>query len=160
MRDRDDPQLIGQSGLDQSLLPGCDAATSTQGSEAEFRRLVNGATAGDGGFGWSGVDAMEATPLLSPSLPPSLLLSLPPSPRRSHRRLPTFGCASQNVISPCGRVASSVFNDTLTLLKPGGTEEVSQSSKGIAWATDVEFKFHNAADGLRHATQRLASRSQ
>ncbi|EOD22636.1 hypothetical protein EMIHUDRAFT_368244 [Emiliania huxleyi CCMP1516] len=110
VRDRDDPQLIGQSGLDQSLLPGCTAATSTQGSEAEFRRLVNGETAGEGGFGWSGVDAME------------------------------------NVISPCGRVASSVFNDTLTLLKPGGTE-VSQSSKGIAWATDVEFKFHNAADG-------------
>lgn len=83
---------------------------------------------------------------LSPSLPPSLPPPLP-TPLSPHRRLPTFGCASQNVISPCGRVASSVFNDTLTLLKPGGTEEVSQSSKGIAWATDVEFKFHNAADG-------------
>ena len=42
---------------------------------------------------------------------------------------------------PCGLVAKSIFNDTFKLFGPKG--EVNISSKGIAWKSDVQYKFRN-----------------
>ncbi|XP_041109688.1 cell cycle control protein 50A-like isoform X2 [Polyodon spathula] len=49
-------------------------------------------------------------------------------------------------IAPCGAIANSLFNDTLTLyyINPNGTESVVPLiKKGIAWWTDKNVKFRN-----------------
>lgn len=49
-------------------------------------------------------------------------------------------------IAPCGAIANSLFNDTLTLyyINPNGTESlVPLIKKGIAWWTDKNVKFRN-----------------
>jgi len=50
-----------------------------------------------------------------------------------------------NVINPCGLIAWSVFNDTFALTGPDGAA-VPLKKEGIAWASDVEDKFHNSAE--------------
>jgi hypothetical protein len=42
---------------------------------------------------------------------------------------------------PCGLVAKSVFNDTFEL-KMGSTK-IPIVETGIAWSSDVEYKFNN-----------------
>jgi len=50
-----------------------------------------------------------------------------------------------NVISPCGLIAWSVFNDSFSLVKEDGTK-VAMLETGVAWPSDVSDKFHNAGD--------------
>jgi len=55
-----------------------------------------------------------------------------------------------NVVSPCGLVSWSLFNDTFTLSEgPVGEmgAKVSISSQGISWESDRKFKFRNSPDG-------------
>jgi len=42
---------------------------------------------------------------------------------------------------PCGLVAKSVFNDTYVLKK--GTEVIPIVETGIAWSSDIQYKFKN-----------------
>ncbi|XP_028995628.1 cell cycle control protein 50A [Betta splendens] len=61
-------------------------------------------------------------------------------------------------IAPCGAIANSLFNDTLTLyyIDSNGTKNpVSMVKKGIAWWTDKHVKFRNpgANDNLTVAFQ-------
>lgn len=44
---------------------------------------------------------------------------------------------------PCGLVAKSVFNDTFRLKKEGEVDWIPINEKGIAWASDVYYKFKN-----------------
>lgn len=59
-----------------------------------------------------------------------------------------------SIVSPCGLIAWSVFNDTFTLSKPGG-EPVIMNETSIAWDTDLEYKFKNSPNGStgRHFPQ-------
>mmetsp|Transcript_31723 Transcript_31723/g.69377 ORF Transcript_31723/g.69377 Transcript_31723/m.69377 type:complete len:416 (+) Transcript_31723:217-1464(+) len=54
-----------------------------------------------------------------------------------------------NVVSPCGLIANSLFNDSLRLVEGNvsGWREVEQYSTDISWASDRENKFKNAPDG-------------
>jgi len=51
------------------------------------------------------------------------------------------------IISPCGLIAWSTFNDSFTLLDVGGAPVGSVSESGIAWESDVSVKFKNAEAG-------------
>jgi len=47
---------------------------------------------------------------------------------------------------PCGLVAKSIFNDTFQLYKEeedGSKKYVTIIEKGIAWSSDIEYKFKN-----------------
>ena len=46
--------------------------------------------------------------------------------------------------NPCGLVAKSYFNDTFLIYR--GTENITLNDKGIAWESDVKFKFKNCQD--------------
>nr|XP_056712286.1 cell cycle control protein 50A [Euleptes europaea] len=48
-------------------------------------------------------------------------------------------------IAPCGAIANSMFNDTLTLsrIDENGTYPIELNKKGIAWWTDKYVKFRN-----------------
>lgn len=48
------------------------------------------------------------------------------------------GSAAAN---PCGLVAKSFFNDSFTMLN--GTDPVDINEKGIAWQSDIDYKFKN-----------------
>jgi len=59
--------------------------------------------------------------------------------------------------NPCGLVAKSVFNDTFLLYSGAGTTDndatsnpakynVTINSTGIAWDSDLEYKFKNMAN--------------
>jgi len=50
------------------------------------------------------------------------------------------GNSSSVTVVPCGLIAWSLFNDTYTLSTPTG-KVVEIEDKGIAWSTDVEYKF-------------------
>jgi len=56
-----------------------------------------------------------------------------------------------NVVSPCGLVSWSVFNDSFALSKKGvgGAKgaAVAATSSGIAWESDTKFKFRNSPEG-------------
>lgn len=43
--------------------------------------------------------------------------------------------------NPCGLVAKSLFNDTFTLMKGGTPQPLNDN--GIAWESDIKYKFHN-----------------
>jgi len=45
-------------------------------------------------------------------------------------------------IVPCGAIANSLFNDTITLKDEGGNN-VSLTKTGIAWESDKKYKFQN-----------------
>lgn len=48
------------------------------------------------------------------------------------------------IISPCGLVSWSMFNDSLLLLNATGQPVPGVSEQGIAWQTDVDYKFKYA----------------
>lgn len=48
---------------------------------------------------------------------------------------------------PCGLVAKSFFNDKYVLYD-GNNNVVPISSTGIAWESDVQYKFKNTYDGI------------
>jgi hypothetical protein len=57
---------------------------------------------------------------------------------------------------PCGLVAKSYFNDTFTLYKKEAddtTTEKTINTKGIAWSSDVEFKFSNIKTSIPPSAQ-------
>lgn len=51
-----------------------------------------------------------------------------------------------NVINPCGLVAYSVFNDSFALYDSGGAP-VALNESGIAWPSDLQYKFKNSDNG-------------
>ena len=54
----------------------------------------------------------------------------------------------QSIISPCGLIAWSVFNDSFSIAGPGTTgAAVTLNETGIAWPSDLEYKFANAESG-------------
>ncbi|XP_032594539.1 cell cycle control protein 50A isoform X2 [Drosophila grimshawi] len=52
-------------------------------------------------------------------------------------------------IAPCGAIANSLFNDTLTLSQ--GSSEIKLLNTGIAWPSDKRVKFRNPEGNLREA---------
>lgn len=52
-----------------------------------------------------------------------------------------------NMVSPCGLVAWSLFNDSFVLRKASDMSEVTATSSGIAWASDKSYKFINSEEG-------------
>mmetsp|Transcript_7618 Transcript_7618/g.19718 ORF Transcript_7618/g.19718 Transcript_7618/m.19718 type:complete len:364 (-) Transcript_7618:129-1220(-) len=61
-----------------------------------------------------------------------------------------------NAINPCGLIAWSLFNDTFTLTKTGGSK-VPLVKSGIAWNSDVSTKFKNS-DGTGNNFPPFASK--
>ncbi|KAL7676415.1 hypothetical protein ACOME3_002668 [Neoechinorhynchus agilis] len=60
---------------------------------------------------------------------------------------------NETIISyaPCGSIANSLFNDSLSLYKrdqDGQDKRIQWDKKGIAWITDRLYKFHNPARGF------------
>jgi len=51
-----------------------------------------------------------------------------------------------NIINPCGLIAFSYFNDSFALYKDDGAP-VALDETGIAWPSDLEYKFKNNPDG-------------
>jgi hypothetical protein len=58
----------------------------------------------------------------------------------------TLDLKNSDPANPCGLVAKSYFNDTFSLVAPGGFDEVPMTSKGIAWSIDKEEKFKKSPD--------------
>lgn len=52
--------------------------------------------------------------------------------------------------TPCGLVAKSVFTDKYNMTTSTGTK-VSIDETGIAWESDIEYKFKNIADNTPYA---------
>ncbi|CAI9603408.1 unnamed protein product [Staurois parvus] len=74
----------------------------------------------------------------------------------NHLKNPSNDCfpyrvnSEQKPIAPCGAIANSMFNDSITLYyfnSSGTYEEVPLNGKGIAWWTDYNIKFRNPVDG-------------
>ena len=60
----------------------------------------------------------------------------------------TFGAADLELpATPCGLVAKSLFNDTYKFRQVGSTNFIPIDSKGIAWQSDIDYKFKNIANG-------------
>jgi hypothetical protein len=51
-----------------------------------------------------------------------------------------------NVVSPCGLISWSLFNDSFALSEKAGAA-VAISSQGIAWESDTKYKFRNSPEG-------------
>jgi hypothetical protein len=53
--------------------------------------------------------------------------------------------ANSDPAIPCGLVAKSIFNDTFSLYKveEGGKKKVDIIETGIAWSSDIIYKFKN-----------------
>eukprot|EP00013_Stygamoeba_regulata_P021056 CAMPEP_0177653496 /NCGR_PEP_ID=MMETSP0447-20121125/13768_1 /TAXON_ID=0 /ORGANISM="Stygamoeba regulata, Strain BSH-02190019" /LENGTH=252 /DNA_ID=CAMNT_0019156959 /DNA_START=193 /DNA_END=948 /DNA_ORIENTATION=+ len=51
---------------------------------------------------------------------------------------------NDQLLQPCGLIASSLFNDTFILRDPGG-DIIPWKKEGIAWESDLEHKFNNPA---------------
>jgi len=51
-----------------------------------------------------------------------------------------------NAVSPCGLISWSLFNDSFALSTEAGAA-VPFTSEGIAWESDVKFKFINSPEG-------------
>uniref|UniRef100_A0A1A9WFQ6 Uncharacterized protein n=1 Tax=Glossina brevipalpis TaxID=37001 RepID=A0A1A9WFQ6_9MUSC len=60
----------------------------------------------------------------------------------------------QTPIAPCGAIANSLFNDTLTLSR--GTKNVPLLNTGIAWPSDKKHKFRNPEGDLTVALKGFA----
>ena len=43
--------------------------------------------------------------------------------------------------NPCGLVAKSLFNDTFSLNKDGQEGPIALNEQGIAWESDIKYKF-------------------
>uniref|UniRef100_A0A2A4JXJ5 Uncharacterized protein n=1 Tax=Heliothis virescens TaxID=7102 RepID=A0A2A4JXJ5_HELVI len=54
-------------------------------------------------------------------------------------------------VAPCGAIANSLFNDTLTVRSQEVNKNVPVLRTGIAWASDKEIKFRNPPGDLRVA---------
>lgn len=54
-------------------------------------------------------------------------------------------------IAPCGAIANSLFNDTLTVRPQDSDKNVPVLRTGIAWTSDKEIKFRNPPGDLRTA---------
>ena len=54
--------------------------------------------------------------------------------------------SSAGPISPCGLMAWSVFNDSYALATSDGAS-IALNETGIAWSSDLEYKFKNSANG-------------
>jgi len=50
----------------------------------------------------------------------------------------------ERIISPCGLIAWSYFNDSFSLFDEAGAPAKGVTSTGIAWESDVDVKFKNA----------------
>jgi len=48
------------------------------------------------------------------------------------------------IISPCGLISWSVFNDSFTVFDSAGAQVPGVATTGIAWESDVQVKFRNA----------------
>ncbi|BES99949.1 Cell cycle control protein [Nesidiocoris tenuis] len=62
-------------------------------------------------------------------------------------------------IAPCGAIANSLFNDTITLIKYGnnsGPKPISLIKTGIAWESDKNVKFRNPPGNLKKAFEGFA----
>ncbi|KAI8035086.1 hypothetical protein M5D96_012179 [Drosophila gunungcola] len=57
-----------------------------------------------------------------------------------------YGPESGKPIAPCGAIANSLFNDTLTLIQGGA--EIKLLKTGIAWPSDKRVKFRNPEGNL------------
>lgn len=69
------------------------------------------------------------------------------------------GSDPKKPIAPCGAIANSMFNDTLSLahIVDGGTwVNVSLNNTGIAWDSDKNIKFRNPPGDLREALANFA----
>lgn len=60
-----------------------------------------------------------------------------------------------NPIVPCGAIANSLFNDTLTL-SSDSNGLVPVANTGIAWPSDKEIKFRNPSGDLKTALEGFA----
>jgi len=56
------------------------------------------------------------------------------------------GESASSLISPCGLVAWSFFNDSFALFNQGGSQ-IGLVETGIAWPSDLANKFRNSANG-------------
>lgn len=54
-----------------------------------------------------------------------------------------FGMSGDKIYAPCGAIANSKFNDTLTLFDAGKDEQLKLIKTGIAWPSDTKIKFKN-----------------
>jgi len=52
-----------------------------------------------------------------------------------------------DAINPCGLIAWGVFNDSFSLLAPDGSTQIALEETGIAWPSDLKYKFKNNPDG-------------
>jgi hypothetical protein len=48
--------------------------------------------------------------------------------------------------NPCGLVAKSFFTDSYNLTKNNGVTNFTLNEKGIAWESDIKYKFKNLQD--------------
>jgi len=63
-------------------------------------------------------------------------------------KTPEGGKNKSLIIYPCGLVAWSLFNDTLEILNSSSGKPLDAvTEKGIAWQTDIDYKFSNNPDG-------------
>ncbi|XP_045132373.1 cell cycle control protein 50A-like isoform X1 [Portunus trituberculatus] len=54
-----------------------------------------------------------------------------------------FGMNDGKIYAPCGAIANSMFNDSLTLFDAGKDEKLKLIKTGIAWPSDRKIKFNN-----------------
>lgn len=59
-------------------------------------------------------------------------------------------------IAPCGAIANSLFNDTLTIRKRPTNAQVPLLNTGIAWPSDKQIKFSNPKGDLQEALKNYA----
>lgn len=52
------------------------------------------------------------------------------------------------IYAPCGAIANSMFNDSLTLYDAGKDEQLNLIKTGIAWPSDSKLKFNNPSGKL------------
>lgn len=57
----------------------------------------------------------------------------------------------QKPVAPCGAIANSLFNDTLTVRSQDLNKDVPVLRTGIAWDSDKQIKFRNPTGNLKEA---------
>jgi len=58
---------------------------------------------------------------------------------------------------PCGLIAKSIFTDSYSIKKKGTTTNIPIYQKGIAWKSDVDYKFKNQAKPVDAAGATVSS---